>query len=81
MASEDNQLINRLFENGNLDDKISIHKDISMIMEYLRISFIKTTVITLVDLGVIEKDCDILDINVSNNLVKESMEMLKILKN
>jgi hypothetical protein len=81
MASEDNQLIKRLTENGDLKDKMIFLQETPMINEYLRISFIKTTVITLAELDFIEKDCDILDVNVSNNLVKESMEMFKKLKN
>ncbi len=80
MASEDDQLIKRLIENGNLNDNLRYINDTSMVNEYLRISFIKTTVLTLAELDIIEKDCDILNVDISNKLVSKAMDTFMELK-
>ncbi len=79
MKSEDQQLIKRLADNhGNIEGDIEkILNDISMSNEYMRISIIKTTVITLIELGIIEKDIDILNSDISNQLISKAMDIFE----
>lgn len=79
MKSEDQQLIKRIAENhGSIEGDIEkIINDISMSNEYMRISIIKTTVITLVELGIVEKDMDILNLDISNQLISKAMDIFE----
>lgn len=79
MKSEDQQLIKRIAENhGNIEGDIEkIINDISMSNEYMRISIIKTTVITLIELGIVEKDIDILNSDISNQLISKAMDIFE----
>lgn len=79
MKSEDQQLIKRIAENhGSIEGDIEkIINDISMSNEYMRISIIKTTVITLVELGIVEKDMDILNSDISNQLISKAMDIFE----
>ncbi len=79
MKSEDQQLIKRIAENhGTIEsDAEKILKDISMSNEYMRISIIKTTVTTLIELGIVEEDMDILNPNNSNQLVEKAMDIFE----
>lgn len=79
MESEDQQLIKRIAENhGTLEsDTEKIVKDINMSNEYMRISIIKTTIITLIELGIVEEDIDILNFNNSNKLVSKAMDIFE----
>ena len=43
----------------------------------MRISMLKTTVLTLIELGIIENDVNLLDIKESNKLVSQAMEIHK----
>lgn len=79
MKSEDQQLIKRIAENhGSIEGDIEkIINDISMSNEYMRISIIKTTVITLIELGMVEKDIDILNSDISNQLISKAMDIFE----
>lgn len=79
MKSEDQQLIKRIAENhGSIEGDIhKIISDISMSNEYMRISIIKTTVITLIELGIVEKDIDILNSDISNQLISKAMDIFE----
>lgn len=79
MKSEDQKLIKRIAENHESieGDTEKIIKDISMSNEYMRISIIKTTVITLIELGIVEKDVDILDTDISNHLISKAMDIFE----
>lgn len=79
MKSEDQQLIKRIAENhGSIEVNIEkIINDISMSNEYMRISIIKTTVITLIELGIVEKDIDILNSDISNPLISKAMDIFE----
>lgn len=79
MKSEDQQLIKRIAENhGSIEGDIEkIINDISMSNEYMRISIIKTTVITLIELGIVEKDIDILNSDISNQLIAKAMDIFE----
>ena len=79
MKSEDQQLIKRIAENhGSIEVNIeNIINDISMSNEYMRISIIKTTVITLIELGIVEKDIDILNSDISNPLISKAMDIFE----
>jgi hypothetical protein len=80
MAQEDSQLINKLVERGNVKYNMQYYEDMSMVNDYLRVSFIKTTILTLVELDAIEKDCDVLEANVSARLMKEAMDLIELSK-
>ncbi len=41
----------------------------------MRISMIKTTIMTLIKLGIVEEDMDILNPNNSNQLVEKAMDI------
>lgn len=43
----------------------------------MRISIIKTTVITLIELGIIEKYIDILNSDISNQLISKAMDIFE----
>jgi len=75
MASEDNQVTKRIAENHLTvgDSEKQLIKDISINNEYMRISMIKTTIMTLIKLGIVEEDMDILNPNNSNQLVEKAM--------
>ncbi len=79
MASEDNQVTKRIAENhptvGNSEKQLI--KDISINNEYMRISMIKTTIMTLIKLGIVEEDMDILNPNNSNQLVEKAMDIFE----
>lgn len=79
MKSEDQQFIKRIAENhGSIDGDIQkIISDISMSNEYMRISIIKTIVITLIELGIVEKDIDILNSDISNQLISKAMDIFE----
>lgn len=79
MASEDDQVINRMLENHKKIDSYTkkILSDITINNEYMRISMLKTTVLTLIELGIIENDVNLLDIKESNKLVSQAMEIHK----
>ncbi|MCR2050391.1 hypothetical protein NSB25_24415 [Acetatifactor muris] len=79
MKSEDQQLIKRIAENHRSieGDIEKILNDISMSNEYMRISIIRTTVITLIELGIIEKDVDILNSDISNQLISKAMDIFE----
>lgn len=79
MASEDNQITNRIAENhpAITDVEKQFIKDISMNNEYIRISMIKTTIMTLIKYGIVEEDIDILNPNNSNMLVSKAMDIFK----
>lgn len=77
MASEDNQVTKRIAENHPTireSEKLLI-KDISINNEYMRISMIKTTIMTLVKLGIVEEDINMLNPNISNQLVAKAMDI------
>lgn len=79
MASEDQQLIKRIKENHGVinDDVEKLLKDVSMSNEYMRISMIKTTIMTLIKLDIVEEDMDILNPNNSNQLVDKAMDIFE----
>lgn len=79
MASEDNQITKRIAENhSNITDiEKQFIKDISMNNEYIRISMIKTTIMTLIKNGIVEEDMDILNPNNSNKLVSKAMDIFE----
>lgn len=79
MKSEDQQLIKRIAENhGNIEGDVEkILNDISMSNEYIRISIIKTTVMTLIELGMVEEDIDILNTDISNQLIAKAMDIFE----
>lgn len=79
MQSEEQQLIKRIAENhGTVEGNIEkILKDISMNNEYMRISIVKTTVITLIELGIVEEDIDILNPDNSNQLISKAMDIFE----
>lgn len=79
MKSEDSNLIKRIAENhGSIGgDLEKIIHDISMSNEYMRFSIIKTAVITLVELGMVEKDIDILNTDISNQLISKAMDIFE----
>ena len=79
MESEEQQLIKRIAENhGSIEGDVEkIINDISMSNEYMRISIIKTTVITLIELGMVEKDINILNSDISNQLISKAMDIFE----
>lgn len=79
MASEDNQITNRIAENHTAitDIEKQFIKDISMNNEYIRISMIKTIIMTLIKHGIVEEDMDILNPNNSNMLVSKAMDIFE----
>lgn len=79
MKSEDQQLIKRIAENhGSIEgDTEKILNDISMSNEYMRITIIKTTVMTLIELGIIEEDVDIFNTDISNQLISKAMDIFE----
>jgi hypothetical protein len=79
MASEDSQIIKRISENHPdiSDSEKMLIKDIGISNEYMRISMIKTIIITLVKLGIVEEDVDILNLNNSNQLVAKAMDIFE----
>lgn len=83
MASEDNQVTKRIAENHPtiMDSEKQLIKDISINNEYIRISMIKTTIMTLIKLGIVEEDMDILNPNNSNQLVEKAMDIYEKAKN
>lgn len=79
MASEDNQVTKRITENHPTvgDSEKQLIKDISINNEYMRISMIKTIIMTLIKLDIVEEDMDILNPNNSNQLVKKAMDIFE----
>lgn len=76
-ASEDQNFIKRIAENHGIikADEEKMLKDISMSNEYIRMSIIKMIIVTLIDLDIVEKDVDILDVNKSNALISAAMDV------
>lgn len=74
MISEDTNLFHAI---GQIFEKDEVNKDFIEIIrinnEYLRASFAKTTIITLIELGIIDGDVDILDTMVSNHLLLDAV--------
>lgn len=79
MKSEDQQFIKRMAENhGSIEDDVEkTLNDISISNEYMRISIIKTTVMTLIELGMVEEDIDILNTDISNQLIAKAMDIFE----
>lgn len=79
MTSEDNQVTKRIAENHPTigDSEKQLIKDISINNEYMRISMIKTIIMTLIKLDIVEEDMDILNPNNSNQLVKKAMDIFE----
>lgn len=79
MLSEDNNLTHRIAENHlNISNDVKkILEDISMSNEYMRISMIKASIITLVELGIVEGDIDITDPQTSKDLISKAMDIFE----
>lgn len=75
-ASEDKRItmhIQKYYNNTTKDIFDMIGKN----NEYIRFSLIKTMVLSLCDIGIVEKDIDILDNTVTNVLVDEALNEWK----
>lgn len=79
MASEDDQITKRIAENHPVisENERKLIKDISTNNEYMRIAMIKTTIMTLIKLNIVEEDMDILNPNNSNKLVAKAMDIFE----
>lgn len=78
LASEDEQMKNRLNENNNLKSKSLTYNDILYIVgmnnEYIRFSLLKTMILTLCNLHIIDNDIDLLNLDISNDLINQALD-------
>lgn len=83
IESEKNKILQRVTENHSDNDSYtkSIISDIEMNSEFLRFSIIKTTILTLIEFGIVENDCDIFDETVTNKLIQEAFQLMEFNEN
>lgn len=79
MASEDEQEKASFIKNINSDntDFNKMLLNISTSQEYMRFSLIKTLILTLIELGLVEEDVNLLDTKQSNELIIKGLDEFK----
>lgn len=85
LASEDEQMKKRLNENNSLKSKPLTYNNVLYIIgmnnEYIRFSLLKTMILTLCNLHMIENDLDILNLDISNDLISQALDQFEAEKN
>lgn len=83
MESEKQKLLKHINENysENNSDFKSVITDFEMNNEFLRFSIIKTTILTLIEFGIAENDCDIFDETITNKLIKDAFQLMELNEN
>ncbi len=83
MESEKQKLLKHINENHskNNSDFKSVISDFEMNNEFLRFSIIKTTILTLIEFGIAENDCDIFDEAITNKLIKDAFQLMELNEN
>ena len=82
MESEKQKLLKHINENHSDNDNIKcVISDFEMNNEFLRFSIIKTTILTLIEFGIAENDCDIFDETITNRLIKDAFQLMELNEN
>lgn len=83
IESEKQKLLKHINENHseNNSDIKSVMSDFEMNNEFLRFSIIKTTILTLIEFGIAENDCDIFDETITNKLIKDAFQLMELNEN